>query len=55
MTAQEHGWILDTWDDEQARPLIILEAWIPASGSINDINYVPLFVADTAGCNYLKQ
>jgi len=46
-TAQGHGWILDTWDDEQARPLIILAAWILASGSTDDTNYVPLFVADS--------
>jgi len=53
-TAQEHGWILDTWDDDRARPLIVLAAWILASGSINDTSYVPRFVADTAGCNYLE-
>lgn len=40
-TAQEHGWILDTRDDEQARPLIILAVWIPASGSIDSEDVVP--------------
>ena len=31
-TAQEHGWILDTWDDEQARPLIIRKRWSEQTG-----------------------
>ena len=50
-TAQEHGWILDTRDDEQARPLITLAAWILASGSVDDTDYVPLFVADFRASN----
>lgn len=53
-TAQEHGWILDTWDDDRARSLIILAAWILANGSTDDTSYVPLFVANTAECNYLE-
>jgi hypothetical protein len=43
-TAQSNGWITDSWNEETARGLNCLAAWIVSSGGIND-NFVPAFVA----------
>jgi hypothetical protein len=43
--ALEHGWILDSWQSEQAHGLNRLAAWACASGSIDD-RFAPYFVVD---------
>jgi hypothetical protein len=42
---QSNGWIIDNWEQEVARGLNCLGAWILSSGGIND-NFVPTFVAE---------
>lgn len=42
-TALSNGWIVDSWEEETARALNCLAAWILSSGGINE-NFVPTFV-----------
>jgi hypothetical protein len=44
-TALDNGWLPDSWDDETARALNCLAAWVLSSGGINE-NWVPTFVTD---------
>jgi hypothetical protein len=44
-TARSNGWITDSWNEETARGLNCLAAWILSSGGIND-SFVPAFVAE---------
>ena len=42
---QSNNWIIDSWEQEVARGLNCLAAWILSSGGINE-NFVPTFVAE---------
>lgn len=44
-TALDRGWLVESWDSDEARALNVLAAWVLASGSVDE-RWVPSFVVD---------